>query len=394
MKNEVFWRNLGYVAFPELKKDIECNYLIVGGGISGVSIAYFLEKFGASGIVLIEKDGIGSGATGRAAGILTPNTELDLKDVLKMYGKRNGLIIYYSILDALNEIKRIVKEEKIGCDLEEGLSIYAESSYKNFNSIMEEYKVSKKMHFQVMLLLKNALDNVMHTKLFKYAVMSHLVASINPLKYSQNLAKRLSKKGVSIYENTIFLGMKGDVAMTPNAKIKFGNMIVATDHYKSNKTKTKVFKSTIAVTDVLTNKQLRLTGLRKGEIIWDAKKDYDYMKLTKDRRLLIGYGTKHISDDDNPLSVSRPQYKEIVSFLDRLFPKLGAKMEYVWSGSYSTTEKFLPLVTRSGNQIFILATSGLPLSTMAAKHTAKILLNRKSHLDFLYGVNAHAVRTA
>jgi glycine/D-amino acid oxidase-like deaminating enzyme len=89
MRTEVFWKNPNYHGFPELKKDTKCDYLIVGGGISGVSTAYFLQKFGAKNIILIEKEKIAGGATGRAAGILTPNTELDLKDVLRMYGNKH-----------------------------------------------------------------------------------------------------------------------------------------------------------------------------------------------------------------------------------------------------------------------------------------------------------------
>jgi len=44
MKHEVFWKNPGYKVRPELKEDIECDYLIVGGGVTGVSLAYFLSK--------------------------------------------------------------------------------------------------------------------------------------------------------------------------------------------------------------------------------------------------------------------------------------------------------------------------------------------------------------
>jgi len=46
MKHEVFWKNPGYVVRSKLKENIKCDYLIVGGGITGVSTAYFLLKRG------------------------------------------------------------------------------------------------------------------------------------------------------------------------------------------------------------------------------------------------------------------------------------------------------------------------------------------------------------
>ncbi|MCL2286559.1 MAG: FAD-binding oxidoreductase [Firmicutes bacterium] len=46
------------------------NIVIIGGGISGVSIGYFLHKLGAKNVVIIERDYLASGATGRCgAGI-------------------------------------------------------------------------------------------------------------------------------------------------------------------------------------------------------------------------------------------------------------------------------------------------------------------------------------
>ena len=46
------------------------DILIIGGGISGVSIGYFLMKHGAKNVVILERDYLASGATGRCgAGI-------------------------------------------------------------------------------------------------------------------------------------------------------------------------------------------------------------------------------------------------------------------------------------------------------------------------------------
>ncbi len=90
MKHEVFWKNPDYIIRPELKEDINCDYLIVGGGITGVSMAYFLAKLGAKNIVLIEKKYIASGATGKAAGTLVLRGEMDLTYLNKGIGKEKN----------------------------------------------------------------------------------------------------------------------------------------------------------------------------------------------------------------------------------------------------------------------------------------------------------------
>ena len=42
--------------------------VIVGGGIIGASIAYYLSKKGMKGVILLEKGILGEGATGKCAG--------------------------------------------------------------------------------------------------------------------------------------------------------------------------------------------------------------------------------------------------------------------------------------------------------------------------------------
>jgi len=46
------------------------DYVVIGGGIQGVAIAYNLAKMGARNVVVLEKDTVGNGSTGRCgAGI-------------------------------------------------------------------------------------------------------------------------------------------------------------------------------------------------------------------------------------------------------------------------------------------------------------------------------------
>ena len=44
IKKEVFWKNLGYKGFGFLKKDIACDYLIVGGGGNWCFSSLFSSK--------------------------------------------------------------------------------------------------------------------------------------------------------------------------------------------------------------------------------------------------------------------------------------------------------------------------------------------------------------
>ena len=74
---------------PPLTKDIKCDVLIVGGGFSGISAAAEFLRKGLS-VVLIEKNIVGGSSSGRSAGFLTPDSELELHQLVRRYGTTGG----------------------------------------------------------------------------------------------------------------------------------------------------------------------------------------------------------------------------------------------------------------------------------------------------------------
>ena len=62
---------------PPLTADLRCDVLIIGGGMSGVMAAAEFIGQGRS-VVLLEKNILGGSSTGRSAGFLTPDSELEL----------------------------------------------------------------------------------------------------------------------------------------------------------------------------------------------------------------------------------------------------------------------------------------------------------------------------
>src|SRR5207302_7524894 len=55
------------------------DVVIVGGGVIGCAIAYYLSLAGAR-VTLIERDRLGAGASGVAAGMLAPQVEAPFAD--------------------------------------------------------------------------------------------------------------------------------------------------------------------------------------------------------------------------------------------------------------------------------------------------------------------------
>jgi sarcosine oxidase subunit beta len=85
------------------------DVVIIGGGVSGTSIAYYLAERGVKKIALLERENIATGSTGKSAGIITHYfsdafmTDLELKagEILKTFQEQMGAPIDYTPADYL-----------------------------------------------------------------------------------------------------------------------------------------------------------------------------------------------------------------------------------------------------------------------------------------------------
>ena len=90
MKKISIWTDgIKDVRMDSLKENIECDILVIGGGIAGLSIVYNLKDSGKR-IVLIDKNKCGMGATYRNTGKLTFMQYLIYNDIESNYKKKEN----------------------------------------------------------------------------------------------------------------------------------------------------------------------------------------------------------------------------------------------------------------------------------------------------------------
>lgn len=381
MKHEVFWKNPGYIPRPELRQDVDCDYLIVGGGVTGVSAAYFLAKAGAKNIILIEKNEIASGATGKAAGTLVLRGEYDVADVIKKHGKEKGKIYWQEVHEGLSTIKKVINEERIECDAEPQDTLYCDFRHKSHNDLHAEYEAEKSIETTTKFLEGEALKKEINTNLFAHGILSaNHGLSVNPLQFTQNLSRVIEKYGVKVYENTAMLGMANHQIKTAHGNIGYKKLILAidADHPSADVLK---LKSTIVVTRPVSDTELQQTGLAKKKIVFDAKKNYDYFKVTKDNRFLFGFGGIIVNKRHKDTTPHLPHLQNIKRFMTRLFPYLNLEPMYAWSGYFGVTRDYDPLVEFKDGTATITGAGTQVTSVMAAKHVARKILGQPSSLE-------------
>jgi gamma-glutamylputrescine oxidase len=112
---------------PPLSKSLKCDVLIVGGGVSGISGAAEFVQQGRS-VVLIERNIVGGGLAGRSAGFLTPDSELELHQLVRRYGPEAAREICDAPLRGIERLVNGIKRFDIQCGLVEADSRYVRAT--------------------------------------------------------------------------------------------------------------------------------------------------------------------------------------------------------------------------------------------------------------------------
>src|SRR3982750_1178187 len=87
------WQSARLPKFEKLNRNIECDVLVIGGGITGLTAAYLLTKAGKS-VCLLERDPLASADTGCPTAHLTSVTDERLSALAKHFGKHAAALAW------------------------------------------------------------------------------------------------------------------------------------------------------------------------------------------------------------------------------------------------------------------------------------------------------------
>ena len=115
MEKSLWQKDNNLKNMESIDKNITTDILIVGAGITGVSVAYNLIN-SKNKVVLIEQGTCCNGVTSKSTGKLTYLQDLVYSKINKKYGFDFARLYYESQNDAIIIVKKIVKDNNIDCD--------------------------------------------------------------------------------------------------------------------------------------------------------------------------------------------------------------------------------------------------------------------------------------
>lgn len=334
--NSIWLENTNKTSYPSLDKNIEVEVSIVGGGITGLTLAYLLTKKGIK-VAVLEKDEICSGVTANTTGKLTSQHSLFYNYLLDKFGKDTAREYLESNENAISSIKDIIDKENIDCDFEwQDAFVYTNDRGK-LKEINNELEALKKLNFSA-----SFEDNLPLPFETLGGIRFKNQAQINARKYCLGLVEKIEAD--SIFENSKVVDIEKDKngykTICENGKVVKSKYVVIASHYPILNFPGFYFlkmyqdKSYLVAVDTKTE-------VFQGMYISaeDPVTSFRSYMLNGKRLLLVG-GSGHKTGDTN-VDISSC-FKNLENYTKTLYPK--AEVLYRWTTEDCVTLDKIPYI--------------------------------------------------
>jgi len=375
---------------PPLREDLKCDVLVIGGGAAGLAAAARLMGSGKR-VVLLERNICGGSSTGKSAGFLTPDSELELEQLIRRFGPEGAKDLWEVPLRGIGTMISLIKESGAECDLQRQDSLFLGKGKGGTKSVREEDATRRRLGYESQVYYGDELRSVIGSKGYAAAVRYKDTYGVDGLRYAQGIKGMLVDGGVSVYEATAVVSFAGHTAKTHMGSVTADQVVFCADKlgpdlspYSQNVYHEQTF---LSITEPLSAAEQAAMFPEAPFQCWDSDLVYSYYRLTGSKRLLLGGGSLLTTYAKNDTTNSRV-IDGVVSGFRRMFPQLnGVRFAQYWSGRIDMTRDLLPTVLKEPGSPWvhrILGCVGLPWATFCGDFAARQVLAKAETGDEKY----------
>lgn len=388
-----------------LPGDTVADVAIVGGGYTGLWAAYYL-KLADPGlrIVILERDFVGFGASGRNGGWASAIFPISLTHVAKTSSRDAALLLQRSMNETVDEIGRVVQQEGIDADFQKQgfLSLArtraqlqrADAAARGSTEfgLPDQWRVLNGGEASEMV----GADNVLG------GILTEHCALVHPGRLVQGLATAVERLGVNIYEGTSATSIADKRVVTTKGTVVADVVVRATEgftpQFKEFRRDLIPLYSLVLATEPLPEELRTRLGLNHRVAFNDMRHLRIYAQMTADGRLVFGgrgapyhFGSKVSDQFDANRNIHAKIHKTLLEF----FPSLSdVQVTHRWGGPLGVPRDWHPSVgfDRSTGRAWAgpYVGDGVTTSNLAGRILRNLILDRPEELDRLPVVNHHS----
>lgn len=344
-----FWQKspIGATTAP-LEGDVHADILIVGGGVVGLSCAYYLSGAGAK-VILLEREAIGSQSSTRNYGELSAIWDFSSGGGLEE--RRRLARFSVSTIDSAEEL---IEREGIDCGFTRNKFWMMAQTAADMKAGQIEGKEFEDIGFDSGIV---GPDEVPVTAQRTHGAVWIRQAVLDPYQFISGLKQAVLRRGVQIHEYSEVTELKGGkeaVAKTKSGKVTARKAILAVNALAGRFGFSQEFAFPAHVFSLATKplpaELAKEVGPTDDEITIDLGERGErrfFQRFRPDGRLLFGGGPLTVPSDEQ---VATPVLTEHIvdvlrSEMVRRYPALAAaELECAWGGSICTTVGERPVI--------------------------------------------------
>ncbi|HMZ48231.1 MAG TPA: FAD-binding oxidoreductase [Flavobacteriales bacterium] len=375
---------------PPLRKDIRADVLIVGAGAAGISAALHFVGKGVKGVVL-ERNILGGSTSGKSAGFLTPDSELELSQLIRRFGVHGARDLWSVPTKGIERMRSTITDHGIDCDLQRQDSLFLGIGKSGWADIQDEMRARTALAFDQRLYDAPALAKIIGSTGYSGAVRYAETFGVNALRYCQGVKKILVGNGIEVHEASEVLSIEDHCARTHLGSVTADQIIVCADKLDRSLTRfaDNVYhaQTFLSISEPLNDRMVASIFPDDRFQCWDSTLVYSYFRLTGDNRILLGGGDMLSTFAKNDLDSPRIINRVIAGFKEK-FPQL-RELEFIqyWPGRIDSTRDLLPTVLKDERAPwlhFVLGCVGLPWATFCGDFAARHAMNGGNEPDKHY----------
>ncbi|ASW08861.1 NAD(P)/FAD-dependent oxidoreductase [Rhizobium sp. 11515TR] len=278
----------------ELEGTIKADVCIVGGGYTGLTTALELAKSGTS-VVLLEKEEIGFGGSGRNAGHCTPTfTHYSLPELRSMLGEPWAERLIARQTRANDRVSSMIRQYQIQCEWQQNGYVMGALYPRLMKTIEEKVRTYNAVGAKTRAIGRDEVAAITGSPRFHGGWLHEEAGHLNPLGYSRGLARAVIQEGGVIHTDSPVTGCErvagGWALSTPKGKVFADKVIFATGAYtvggwpKLDRT-FKIQRVFVAATQPLSDDE-RLSVLPRNTTIHDGRGDIYVYKYNAEGRIV------------------------------------------------------------------------------------------------------------
>jgi glycine/D-amino acid oxidase-like deaminating enzyme len=371
--------------YPKLQSDCKAGIVVMGGGISGALVAYYLMKAGMD-CTVIDGRSIGLGSTCASTSFLQYEIDQPLYRLSEMMGEANAERAYHLCGKAIHDLQKISKEIKFTffqyCN-----SVYFAAAAKDIQNLQYEFTARQKSGFDVQWMESAEIERS-YGLVAPAAIVSSLAAHTNAYTFTHALHQYNIKKGMKVYDRTPVVKIdhqkRGVTLVTAEGhKINCKKLVYATGYESIRYIDKKIVQLSASYATVSEQFDNENFFWKDRALLWNTAKPYLYTRITSDQRILAGGGDVKFTSSRKMDSLIKKKSEQLCKDFQHYFPSVPFKKEFSWAGVFGSTKDGLPFIgnyKKLSNSFFALGFggNGITFSAIAANMLKDILAGRRN----------------